>query len=193
MCTRQSKVALLVFLSLFLVIVSMLACAKPTYAQSAPKSKPIEMRMAHFQPEQRVNMVGIKWWSDQVEKRTGGRILIKHYFAEKLAGAMDILPLVRQGGVEMGTVGLSYHISEFPLSCLVGDYQWSTIDEYFWVWPRLVEKVPALSDEFRKNNIKLLSQGGSPPYGMALMKDVKNLDGLKNLKVRVWGKPYPRE
>jgi TRAP-type C4-dicarboxylate transport system substrate-binding protein len=148
------------------------------------------MRMAHFQPEQRVLMVAAKWWADQVTARTGGRIVIKHYFSEKLATATEILPLVGRGGIELGTPTITYHISEFPLNNFLGDYPWPIMDE-FVLWPRLIAEIPALAAEWKKNNVVPLSYGAVPPYGIVLRKPIKTVDELKNFKIRVWGTNVP--
>lgn len=186
MFTRQSKGALLVLLSLLVAIVPLLACAKP-----APAA-PIEMRMAHYQPEQRVLMVGVKWWGDQLKARTNGRIVIKHYFGGTLARAKEIYPLLSRGGLELGTPAPSYNVSELPLFNFTGDYPWPSLDELFWVMPRLVEEVPVLAAEWKRINVKPLSYGGLPPYGIVSRKHLKRLDEVKHRKVRVWGKNVPR-
>jgi len=192
MSTGQCKAASLIVSSFLLAILPLAFCAGAAVAASAPQDKPIEMRMAHFQPEQRVLMVAIKWWADQVKERTNGRILIKHFFSEKLATATEILPLVSRGGIELGTPTITYHISEFPLNNFLGDYPWPKMDE-FVLWPRLIEEVPALAAEWKRNNVVPLSYGVVPPYGMILRKPVRNLDELKNFKVRVWGTNVPKK
>jgi len=189
MLSRKSEVLMLV--SLFLTIVSLFFSAKLAYAATSATQKPIEMRMAHYQPEQRVLMVGAKWWSDQVKQRTNGKIVIKHYFAEQLARAKEIVPLVGRGGIELGTPALTYHVSEFPLMQLLIDYPWADLNTLFWIVPRLVDTVPALQNEWKKNNVVPLSYGGLPPYGIVTTKNVKNLNDLKGLKIRVWGKTIP--
>jgi len=177
--------------SFFLVIGFFLFSAAFLCTASAAAQKPIEMRMAHYQPEQRVLMVGAKWWADEVQKRTNGRIMIKHYFSEQLARAKEIVPLVGRGGIELGTPALTYHVSEFPLMQLLIDYPWADLRTLFWIVPRLVDTVPALQNEWKKNNILPLSFGGLPPYGIATTKNVKNLGDLTGLKIRVWGKTLP--
>ena len=192
MLTRQFKGTLVVLLSLMSALLVLFAYAKSVPAQPTGKKKTIEMRMAHYQPEQRVLMVAIKWWADQVKARTGGRIVIKHYFGGTLAGAREIYPLVSGGGLELGTPAPSYNVSDLPLFNFVGDYPWPNLDELFWFMPRLVEKVPALAAEWKRINVKPLSYGGLPPYGIVSRKPIKSLAELRNLKVRVWGKNVPR-
>lgn len=192
MSTRRANVAWRVLLSLVLAMIPLVLCAEIAPAGSPAKAKPIEMRMAHFQPETRVLMVAVKWWADQVAARTGGRILVKHYFQEKLAGAAEILPLTGRGGIELGTPTITYHISEFPLNNFLGDYPWPTMDE-FVLWPRLITEIPALAAEWKKNNIVPLSYGVVPPYGMVLRKPVKTVSEMKNLKIRVWGTNVPKK
>ena len=147
MTSQKSKVKWAGLFSLLLAIAALFVCSKLVLASSSETHKPIEMKMAHYQPEQRVLMVGAKWWAEQVKERTNGRILIKHYFGGTLARAKEILPLVSRGGIEVGTPALAYHVSEFPLMNLVADYPWSSIDELFWMLPRLVDEVPALAAE----------------------------------------------
>jgi TRAP-type C4-dicarboxylate transport system substrate-binding protein len=192
MSSQKSDTIALVLLPFLLLVVSLWGVVSPALAASSQAQKPILMRMAHYQPEQRVLMTGIKWWADQVQKRTGDRILIKHYFSEELARTKEILQLVGQGGVELGTPALTFHVSEFPLMQLLIDYPWPNLDALFWFTPRLVEQVPALQAEWQKNNVKPLSYGGLPPYGVVCIKPVKRLDDLKGLKIRVWGSVVPR-
>jgi TRAP-type C4-dicarboxylate transport system substrate-binding protein len=192
MTSQKSDTITLVLLPILLLVVSFWGVINPALAASSQAQKPILMRMAHYQPEQRVLMTGAKWWADQVQKRTGDRIIIKHYFSEELARAKEILPLVGQGGVDLGTPALTYHVSEFPLMQLLIDYPWKDLDALFWFVPRLVEQVPALQAEWTKNNVKPLSYGGLPPYGIVSIKPVKTLDDLKGLRIRVWGSTLPK-
>jgi TRAP-type C4-dicarboxylate transport system substrate-binding protein len=192
MFTRQWKGAQLIFLSLLVAIVLIFACAKLTPAEAASSQKPIEMKMAHYQPEQRVLMVGVKWWGDQVRARTSGRIVIKHYFGGTLARAKEIYPLLSRGGLELGTPAPSYNVSELPLFNFVGDYPYQSLGELFYVMPKLVKEVAALAAEWKKINVIPLSYGGLPPYGIVSRKKLERLDEVKNLKIRVWGKNVPR-
>lgn len=160
-------------------------------AASSPEQKPIIWRMAHYQPEQRVLSQGLKWWSSELEKRTNGKIQIKHHFNEELARAKEILPMVAAGGVEIGTAPISYHPAEFPLMQLMDGYPYRDLDELFWLAPRVVEQVPALQAEWKKNNVVPISYASLAPYGMISIKPVKKLDDLKGLRVRVFGSIVP--
>jgi TRAP-type C4-dicarboxylate transport system substrate-binding protein len=102
------------------------------------------------------------------------------------------MPLVKQGGIELGTVGAGYHPSEFPLVSSLSEYPWLTFDQAAWVITRLYDEVPALDAEWKKNNIMQLCHGILGPYGMVSRKPLKSLDELKNLKVRAFGKYVPR-
>ncbi|MEW5804479.1 MAG: TRAP transporter substrate-binding protein DctP [bacterium] len=164
----------------------------PVIAASSEAQKPLLWRMAHYQPEQRVLMQGIKWWASELEKRTGGRIKIKHYFNEELARAKEILPLVARGGVELGTTSITYHPSEYPLLQVIAEYPCADLDELFWLIPRVVEEVPAIKAESKRNNVKILSYGGLPPYGVVCTKPINKLDDLKSFRVRVWGSMVPK-
>ncbi len=190
MTSRRSR--MLVVVSLYLLSCPFLFGLHGAYAASASSQKPIVMKMAHYQPEQRVLMTGAKWWASELQKRSGGRIQIKHYFSEELARAKEIVPLVGQGGAELGTPALTYHVSEFPLMQLLIDYPWKDLKALFWFVPRLVEEVPALQAEWNKNNVKPLSYGGLPPYGVVCIKPVQKLEDLKRLRIRVWGSIVPQ-
>ena len=192
MSSQKSDARALVLLPFLLLVLGLLGVISPALAASSQAQKPIVMRMAHYQPEQRVLMQGAKWWADEVQKRTGGRIVIKHYFSEELARAKEIFPLLGQGAIELGTPVVAYHPSEFPLMQLLVDYPWKDLDALFWLAPRLIEQVPALQAEWKKNNVKPLSYGGLPPYGVVWIKPVKSLNDLRGLRIRVWSSILPK-
>lgn len=179
-----------VFLILFLAVLFG-AAVNHAVAASSDAEKPLVWRMAHYQPEQRVLMQAIKWWSGELEKRTNGRIKIRHFFGEELARAKEILPMVAAGGVELGTPTLTYHPSEFPLMQMINDYPYADLGELFYLAPGAVDQVPALQAEWKKNNVMPLSHGGLAPYGIVSTKPVKKLDDLKGLRIRVFGPNIP--
>lgn len=186
---RIPKCALRVIRSV--ISACLLAVSLPQVAFAAGPD-PIVMRMAHYQPEQRVLMRAIKWWGKELEKRTDGRVKVEHFFAGQLAKAKDILALVSAGGIDLGTPALTYHVSEFPLMQLVIDYPWKSLDELMWVAPRLVDQTEALKAEWKRNNVVPLSYGGLPPYGVVTTRKVEKLADLEGCKIRVWGKTVPK-
>lgn len=191
MSNKKSDATALVLLSFLLLIVLLGGVVNPTFAASSAAQKTMVWRMAHYQPEQRPLMQGIKWWANELEKRTGGRIKIKHYFAQELARAKEIISMVGTGGVELGTPAVAYHPSEFPLMKLISDYPYEDLDELFWLAPRVVEQVPALQAEWEKINVKPLSYGGLSPYGIVSAKPTKKLGDLKGYRIRVFGSVVP--
>jgi TRAP-type transport system periplasmic protein len=191
MTSQKSDAIALVLFSILLLAMLLGGAVSPALAASSEAQKPMVWRMAHYQPEQRVLMQAIKWWSDELEKRTSGRIKIRHFFGEELARAKEILPMVAAGGVELGTPTLTYHPSEFPLMQMINDYPYAELGELFYLAPGAVDQVPALQAEWKKNNVMPLSHGGLAPYGIVSTKPVKKLDDLKGLRIRVFGPNVP--
>jgi TRAP-type transport system periplasmic protein len=131
----------------------------------------------------------MKIFKDRVEQKSGGKIKVENY----TAGSLGSIPRQIEG-VQLGT----QEANIVPPAFLVGvDPRFQVLDA-----PGLFESreqlVATITDpEFRKTfisiaepkNIKGLSMFYLAPTEISVRKDVRKLDDLKGLKVRVFGSP----
>ena len=156
--------------------------AAPTYAQTFT----MKLGAATVNDGQHEWM---KIFKDRMDQKSGGKIKVENY----TAGSLGSIPRQIEG-VQLGT----QEANIVPPAFMVGvDGRYQVLDA-----PGLFESreqlVATISDpEFRKaflaigepKNIKGLSLFYLAPTEIALRKEVRKLDDLKGLKIRVFGSP----
>ena len=74
-----------------------------TTATAQSKAKPIELKVATWNPPQINLSKTMRKWADMVEERSGGRVKITFYWAQALAAYLDTYRATQSGIAEMGT------------------------------------------------------------------------------------------
>ena len=168
------------------VVAASFACAPPSAAQQvirltlADQNSPTSWGAIHaLQP-----------WVKQVEEATGGRVKIDVYPSQTLAKGPDIFTAVKTGIVDIGWCFHGYWPDMTPLADVVTlpSLPFRTGEKGAEVLWRLYEKFPAIQKEFAA--VKPLMLWTSAPYFLlTAKKQVKTLEDLKGLKIRVAGGP----
>jgi TRAP-type C4-dicarboxylate transport system substrate-binding protein len=166
-------------------------------AQATPPapSKPIVLKKADFGPVSLSRVRLSKWWAEEVEKRSGGRVKIEYFPAETLLKAADIFEGTRSGVADIGIWVQAYNPAVSPISALF------TLPG---VSPRFRPAIHAASelvfasdfaffrDELKRLGVEPLYSWGVSDQEMISTKPVASLAALKGLKVRVIGKEWPK-
>ena len=172
------------------LMVAMMGFAVPPVASAAE----ITLNMGHPFPEKLVTLTSWEqWFASEIEKRTGGRVKIKIFWAQSLGKTSDLPDLVQSGGVDMTMLVPGYYPAHFPLA-MASNQLWFvnwTNEEAFAV-AKALYWVDPIKSELEKQNMKLIYIQVLPKYQLWTWAELKTLTDLKGKKIRSWGPYMPR-
>ncbi len=163
----------------------------PAPAQQAP----VTLKKADYTPLSNSRAAVSKWWADEVEKRTGGKVKIQYFPAETLLKAADIFEGTRSGVADIGIWVQAYNPAVSPISAL---FTLPGISPTFRPAIRAVNELvytgdfSLFRDELRKLGVEPLYSWGVADQELISTKPVASLASLKGLKVRVIGREWPK-
>jgi len=134
-----------------------------------------------------------RWWADEVEKRTGGKVKIQTGWSEAFGKVAELPDLVRTGAVQMAALAPGYYAKQLPLWECLSAMPFVTYDPAVTlrlVW-ELYRTFPVMEEELVKNNIKYLYIGVLNPYKFLSVKPIRTLADMNGMKVRSWGTMVP--
>jgi TRAP-type transport system periplasmic protein len=129
-------------------------------------------------------------WVKQVEEATKGKVQIQIYPSQTLVKGTDIWNAVKTGMADMGWCFHGYWADMTPLSDVITlpFLPFSTAEKGSEVFWKLYEKFPSIQKEYK--DVQVLTMWASSPYFLiTTKKQVKTMEDLKGLKVRVVGGP----
>ncbi|MEO6268771.1 MAG: TRAP transporter substrate-binding protein DctP [Lautropia sp.] len=131
---------------------------------------------------------GLKFWVEDVRKRTDNAIKLQHFPAEQLGKAKDMLQLSMSGVADMSYVVPSYVSDKMPLmtvSELPGLAKTSCQGtEAFW---KLAHDGVLAKRELDPNGVVILISTILEPYQIYTSKPIDSLAGVAGLKLRTAG------
>lgn len=130
----------------------------------------------------------VKWYFDEVDKRTDGRVTAELFWTGSLVPAEETVPALQDGRVEMAQGNTAYSAPEaFPLTNV-----WSipfTTDNVAAVNATMADLYTGsdLPKEFENQNMHLLTWLGGTPNVTGSEKQIASLEDFKGKKVRAVG------
>jgi TRAP-type C4-dicarboxylate transport system substrate-binding protein len=161
---------------------------------SADASADTLLKMSSQWTENTVTSEADRWWASEIEKRTGGALKVKIFYAGALAKANENLQLIRSGGVELVNMSASYFGADLPLHTAPNSIPMamSAVPQATLLIQRIMAEVPALDDEAKRNGVKALFFHHLNPYLLICKAPVMGIADIKGKKIRTWGSDMPR-
>jgi TRAP-type C4-dicarboxylate transport system substrate-binding protein len=161
---------------------------------SAAASAETLLKMSSQWTENTVTSEADRWWASEIEKRTGGALKVKIFYAGALAKANENLQLIRSGGVELVNMSASYFGADLPLHTAPNSIPMamSAVPQATLLIQRIMAEVPALDEEAKRNGVKALFFHHLNPYLLVCKAPVNGLADIKGKKIRTWGADMPR-
>ena len=132
----------------------------------------------------------LKPWIKKVEDATNNRVKIDVFYAQTLAKGPDIYNAVKTGVADMGWCFHGYWPDMTPLSDVITlpSLPIKSAEKGSEVLWKLYEKFPAIQNEYK--DVHVLQLWSSNPYILiTTKKQVKTIEDIKGLKIRVVGGP----
>ena len=137
---------------------------------------PITLSYANFPPAPTFPCVQMERWSDEVEKRTGGKIAINTYPGSTLLGAKNMMDGVIAGTADIGCLCMAYQPGRFIVT---------NATALPLGFPNATVASLTLWDIYRKHNpdafakVKALTMFTCAPANIYAKQPVKNLEDFK--------------
>jgi TRAP-type C4-dicarboxylate transport system substrate-binding protein len=181
----MKKVCLLFVIALGLTL-TVSVFSMPCMAQEL---KPMTLKMGNAVAE--ISWFGKqhKWWANEVEKRTGGKIKVQIFWMESLVKWKDALPGIQSGMADLHWVSSTYFPSQLPRYLML-DNLFNFGDDYVAAILGLIDTVdnePNLKAELAKQNIVFVAPhiSGHAPSGTK--KPISSVKDLKGKSLRTYG------
>lgn len=159
-------------------------------AVSATDAGATTIRYSEYGPDRGVRAEAIKWFAEEVEKRSDGEITIDLHWGGALVGGREVMRAVESGFIDAGTFVPSWepellHLYE------VGDLPIGSPDA--WVAMRAIFDVASenqsLVDEFAQHDAVYLLQFNTGPVQLICREPIETVDDFAGRRIRAVG-PY---
>jgi TRAP-type C4-dicarboxylate transport system substrate-binding protein len=131
-----------------------------------------------------------KPWINKLEEATRGRVKIDVYYSQTLVKGPDVWNAVKNGVADMGWCMHGYWPDMTPLSDVLTlpGMPIKTAEKASEVFWKLYEKFPALQREYKDVQL-LLTVVADPRILITTKKQVKTINDIKGMKLRILGGP----
>jgi TRAP-type C4-dicarboxylate transport system substrate-binding protein len=164
---------------------ALVAAASPARAQ--------KLDFSVFHPERNVWTDTLKWWVEEVDKQTQGRVKFTLHFAGSLVNVTETLKAVKDGAIPSGYTAASFITGQMPGLAYLEAMGGVPEDPAGFV--EAVGKLrPVLESEFHKQNVEYLWAQPSPGLNVLCRdKHLKSVADWRGKKVRTAGRWQARQ
>jgi len=165
-------------------------CGKETPAPApapapapTPAPAPITLKIADFTQVGQLENVMLKWWGDELMKRTNNAVKCEYYFNETLAKQKELLDAVSTGMADVAIVYGCFHQQQVPIIFVHRTPGMPTTDHYTacWAYDQLLKEDATVAELKRTNLVGLFGFGHTGDYIFS-SKPVKSLADFTGLK-----------
>ncbi|MCE8005650.1 TRAP transporter substrate-binding protein DctP [Aestuariivita sp.] len=168
------------------------AIALAAYQATAEEYPEVSLRMAHPLPETWPAVQWDKWWAEEVERRSGGKIQIEMFWSGQLGGLLEIKNLVSSGAVDLGVFAQAVHASEMPMTSVAAGLL-NRVSADAATAQKLAGEVyaaDATRAELDALNLHPIKWTVTSPYRLTCNKQINRMSDLEGLRVRAVGGAY---
>ncbi|MFH1114703.1 MAG: TRAP transporter substrate-binding protein [Pseudomonadota bacterium] len=153
-------------------------------SDASAQDKPITLRYATMFPVSHKHAVLSDQWCKEVEKRTNGKVQVRHFAGGTLTSPAGTYESIVKGVVDIGLCVLGYTMGKFPLSD-VAAYPLGVPSGY--AATKLANEYYAKFKPAEFDQVKVLYLQANGPGIMHTSKPVAKLEDMKGLKIRTFG------
>lgn len=157
----------------------------------AVNAKTITLRLSTQNPELGWGQVkALKPWVEEIERATNGKLKIKIYYSQTLNKGPDTWNAVKNGIADIGWCFHAYWPGMTSLSDVISlpSLPFTTSEEGSAALWKLYKKFPQIREQYKDNHILLLYTT-DPYFLITTKKQVKTLEDIRGLKIRMMGGP----
>lgn len=127
-------------------------------------------------------------WLDSVIAATNGKVQFETYFSQSLFKGADSWVSTKNGVADMAWMWHGYWANLTPLSDVLAlpMLPFKSAKQASGIYWQLYEKYPSIQNEYKDNHV-LLTWCSEPYFLITAKKQVKTLDDIKNMQIRVPG------
>lgn len=178
------------FTTLFASAIAALSFTNASFAQDYPE---MTLRYSSNIPEV-VNTSKIDtYFSSEIEKRSGGKIKIQHFWANTLGGESEIVDLVGSGAVDVGLIVMGNQASRMPFAAVTNALPLTYRDgpKLNQLTRGIMTSNPTVVAELDRAGLHPLLFRYLPDYRIYCSKPMKTMADFKNTKIRSYGSFVP--
>ncbi|MFC1869465.1 TRAP transporter substrate-binding protein DctP [Thermodesulfobacteriota bacterium] len=156
--------------------------------KAAAAEKKILLRLVDFVPLKADQAQALKWWGDELMKRTDGRVKCEYYFSQSLIKAKQQFNALSTGIADVGGLQSAWHPAETPLFMLGAMPALPT--DSFRVALTAANKLGETASsqaEFKRNNVRFITASGHSGDYIYSTKPIRRVQDMKGLTVASWG------
>lgn len=160
------------------------------FADSIHAQPDLVFKMNHqFPPETPGSKID-QWFADQIETKTKGRVKIRIFWSNGLAGPKENLNLLSRGAIDLAGMSAGYFPEELPLLAAPNSIPMAldNVCQSSLLMKTFLTNIPEISKESEAVGIRPLFFHVLNPYLLVTKEPITRFSQLKGMRIRTWGK-----
>ena len=167
---------------------SMFVAALAGVSSAAQAKETYTLQYATYLNDAAPQARALKWWADEVEKRTEGAVKVEMFLSSSLLKPTEMLRGVADGRAQMAYIANPYFPGELPLSSVAGvPFVTSNTEAQMRTFYELYQRNDAYRSEWESNGIHILFFNPLSENIVGMSDPVIGIDDLQGQSIRSVG------